>query len=449
MKGALKMSGKDKASSSEKLFAWGKHADAKLEYLYFEMRLRTKLSLGKHSRTYILSPAEVTAKRGELVEALVEPTDEELDAMSAKTLRNWRYKKDLQEKKLLAYEMVQTHVDNDFSSGVGELECLFAVESNARAFIKNAANGVGTGVEGTMTNEEQFRAIILRLQMEFKPSVNLDLFQTKREFETLSDANGISFTDFHATHTRLYEECNSLGETPTDDTCETAIMEHFHNPYFEAEKKKMIMDRAHCKKASDRKYTWRTLLEECAIYCASYPKADTWGATQKEVSSSVQGQIARYTAVSKGSDSTKGGGGNSSGGGKQSYDSCWRCALSGHKVWKCSSTQCSKCKAHIGACPSGLRTDNLDHDSRKCKGSSSASSNSRMYFDPSSAKKKALESMVKVCSAKLVDKRKASGESESAPKKKKVKKLLRLNNGAALQPHPQVDQDDEEEEDAE
>jgi hypothetical protein len=223
-------------------------------------------------------------------------------------------------------------------------------------------------------------------------------------------------------------------------------MEHFHNPNFDAEKKKMILDRALCKKATDRIYTWRTFLEECAIYCATYPKADAWGVTQKEVSSSVQGQIARYSAVTKGSDSTKGSGSNSSGGGRQPNDSCWRCALSGHKIYKCSSTQCSKCKAQIGAAPSGLRADNLDHDSRKCKGSSSASSNSHLYFDPAKAKKKALESMVKICSAKLVDKRKATGEIESAPKKKKTKKALRIKNGVALEPHPQVEEEEDEDE---
>jgi hypothetical protein len=442
------MSANSKAVLSEKLFGWNKHADAPKEYVFYEMRLKTKLSLGKHSRTYLLSAASVLAKRGEVVTAIPDLTDQQLSQMQNRPLRDWRYRKEQNERKLAAYELVQSRIDDDFSSAIGDCESLFAIDSNARAFIKNASTGPGSGLEGSMTHEEQFRAILLKLQVEFKPSVNLDLFTTKREFETLSDANGLSYTDYLANHTRLYEECAGLGSKPTDDTCETSIMEHFHNPFFEAEKKKMIMDRAHCKKDVDRVYTWRTFLEECAIYCASNPKADAWGTTQKEIATpSVQGQIARYTSVSKGAESAKGKSSNVSGGGKPTYDSCYRCGLSGHKIWKCTSTQCSKCKVNIGASPQGLRHDNLDHDSRKCKGSSSMSSSSLKHFDPSSAKKKALETMVKVCQAKLVDKRKTSGEAESMPKKKK-RKLLRANNGADLQPNPQIDQEgDEEEED--
>jgi hypothetical protein len=90
--------------------------------------------------------------------------------------------------------------------------------------------------------------------------------------------------------------------------------------------------------------------------------------------------------------------------------------------------------------------ETLDHDSRKCRpqSSTSASSNYSKPFDPKTAKKKALLTMVKSCNTQLDVKRSMSGEADTAPAKKKKRKALRIKNGAPLAPHPAISEVDAE-----
>jgi hypothetical protein len=441
------------SDKSDKLYAWNKHADATLEFIHMQMRLSTKLLSGKHSRSYLENLAQVTAKRGIPVVPMEDLTADDLYYMEDWELRNWRYLKEVNAQAVSKYETACDLVDDHFALAIADVESLFTIDSNARTYIKDAKLGMGAppadgGPCVLKTHEEQYRANIAKLELEFKPSVNLDLFTANRMFETHTDAN-LTYTDFHAEHTRLYQLCGSLGAVPTDNVCETVLLEHFHNPSFTQEKKKMVMDRAKASPLVPRTYTWENFLWECATLCASNPEYDTWGLSKKEVMSvAVSGQIARYTAVSvsKSPEKAVTSGNQSSGGERTGSNACFRCALSGHKFWKCTNTTCSKCKCHIGTVPSDIRMETLDHDSRKCRPQSSTSASSKYSkpFDPKTAKKKVLLAMVKSCNTQLDSKRAMSGEADSAPAKKKKRKALRIKNGAPLNPHPAISEVDAE-----
>ena len=445
------------ADKSDKLYPWNKHADAILEFLYMRMRLSTKLLSGKHSRSYLEIPEQVAAKRGNPVIPIPDLTEDDLYYMEDWELRNWRYLKDINTQAVSKYETACALIEDHFALAIADVESLFTIDSNARTYIKDAKLGMGAppadgGPCALKTHEEQYRAIIAKLELEFKPSVNLDLFTANRMFETLTDAT-TTYTDFHAEHTRLYQLCGALGAVPTDNVCETVLLEHFHNPYFTQEKKKMVMDRAKAGPLVPREYTWLNFLWECATLCASNPEYDTWGLSKKEVvSPPVIGQIARYTAVSKSSEKPPSTGNQSSGGERTGTNNCFRCALSGHKFWKCTNTVCSKCKCNIGTVSPSVRMETLDHDSRKCRAQSSSNTSSTYSkpFDPKTAKKKALLTMVKTCNTQLDVKRTMSGEGDSAPAKKKNKrKALRIKNGAAITPHPSVSEVDGDSESSE
>jgi hypothetical protein len=112
---------------------------------------------------------------------------------------------------------------------------MFKIDSNARAFIKQAR-------VPTETQEVQYFAVLARLKLEFEPSTSLDASKTRRIFEALTDV-GQSFTDYLAEHTRLLDILISLRSIPSDDSIETAIIEHFRNENFRDGIADLICDR--------------------------------------------------------------------------------------------------------------------------------------------------------------------------------------------------------------
>jgi hypothetical protein len=431
----------------DKKFAWSKHTDAYSEYAYFQMQHTTRLLAGKYPRTYIQDEALVTLKRGVMPDALVTPTEDELWYYTTDELNVWKYKKENYDKAVQLAKEANDHIDAHFASGIADIEVLFAINCNARTSIMQAKYVANVLLP---THEAQYRAIITRLELDFKPSANLDSFNASRSFETLTDT-GTTYTDYYAEYTRLHALCSSLACTPSDNLCETVIIEHFHNPNFAEQRKKLILDRAECDLTTTaRTYDWKAFLKQCSTLCAGFPDWDTWGLTMKESTAPpVIGSVARYVAVSKGPKPGKPA--TSSGGARSTSDACWRCGLSGHKFWKCPSVVCSKCKGQIGSAPAGMRIESLDHDMRMCnaKGGSNSTAVTTKIFSPQTANKKALVAMAKQIEGRLKAKREENGEPEPVIKAKKAKlrRVLRVGNGAppALGAHPAVEEDDEEE----
>jgi hypothetical protein len=347
------------------VFNWSKHSDAGPQWEHFKMIRSNKQSRGdgKVSMSYLDVPEQLAAAKKVVPAAYQELEDEEVFQLSVSEMRKYEFCVKRSNDAIKKATDANLVIENHFSICIADIEDMFKIDCNARQYIKQARIV-------TESKELQYIAVLARLADEFEPSTSLDASKTRRIFEALTDV-GRSFTDYYAEHTRLMDVLVNLDARPTDDSIETALIEHFHNEEFAEGIKSLIKDRATT--GGVRTHTWKSFLDDCANICAAKSDCDNWGLNKEEKAPDVVGHSARWVQVSKSKSEgrSKSSGGDTekssskSSGGASGYP-CWRCGVPGHRYYSCPSIKCHKCSKTIGTVPKVISADSLDHDSRSC-----------------------------------------------------------------------------------